>query len=232
MDDGLSERRRTRQLAQVQVFGNRQVTCVKVHTSALLELAGPALSHHQYLLDGTSSYTTSLLVAPNLMTLLGFMCIIANLATYVYYSGGDLSLSPTTAVPSWVFFSFAIGLFTYQSLDAIDGKQARRTGTSSPLGQLFDHGVDALNTSLGGILAVVALGIGGGDFWAAVFSLLMAFANFYLTTWEEFHTGTLYLGYFNGPVEGVLIIIACYCWTGIVGTSLRLGSNMGFIWND
>jgi phosphatidylglycerophosphate synthase len=28
----------------------------------------------------------------------------------------------------------------YQTLDAVDGKQARRTGTSSPLGQLFDHG--------------------------------------------------------------------------------------------
>lgn len=27
-----------------------------------------------------------------------------------------------------------------QTLDAIDGKQARRTGSSSPLGELFDHG--------------------------------------------------------------------------------------------
>lgn len=31
-------------------------------------------------------------------------------------------------------------MFAYQSLDAIDGKQARRTGTSGPLGELFDHG--------------------------------------------------------------------------------------------
>jgi hypothetical protein len=28
----------------------------------------------------------------------------------------------------------------YQTLDALDGKQARRTKTSSPLGELFDHG--------------------------------------------------------------------------------------------
>lgn len=34
---------------------------------------------------------------------------------------------------------FGIGLFIYQSFDAIDGKQARRTGTSGPLGELFDH---------------------------------------------------------------------------------------------
>lgn len=37
-------------------------------------------------------------------------------------------------------YSFGIGLFIYQSLDAIDGKQARRTQTSGPLGELFDHG--------------------------------------------------------------------------------------------
>ena len=36
---------------------------------------------------------------------------------------------------------WAIGLWMYQSLDAIDGKQARRTGTSGPLGEMFDHGV-------------------------------------------------------------------------------------------
>ena len=31
------------------------------------------------------------------------------------------------------------------TLDAIDGKQARRTKTSSPLGQLFDHGCDSFS---------------------------------------------------------------------------------------
>lgn len=39
-----------------------------------------------------------------------------------------------------------MGLFIYQSLDAIDGKQARRTNSSSPLGELFDHGCDSLST--------------------------------------------------------------------------------------
>jgi phosphatidylglycerophosphate synthase len=36
----------------------------------------------------------------------------------------------------------------YQTLDNLDGRQARRTGSSSPLGLLFDHGVDALNVTL------------------------------------------------------------------------------------
>lgn len=33
----------------------------------------------------------------------------------------------------------------YQTLDSIDGKQARRTNSSSPLGELFDHGCDAVS---------------------------------------------------------------------------------------
>ena len=49
--------------------------------------------------------------------------------------------------PQWTFLLAAVGLFFYQSLDAIDGKQARRTGTSSPLGELFDHGCDSVSVS-------------------------------------------------------------------------------------
>ena len=45
---------------------------------------------------------------------------------------GAVSQSEVCA-PNWVYWSFAIGLFAYQSLDAIDGKQARRTGTSGPV---------------------------------------------------------------------------------------------------
>lgn len=48
--------------------------------------------------------------------------------------------TPSNETSTDFLFSFSLGLFLYQSLDAIDGKQARRTGTSGPLGELFDHG--------------------------------------------------------------------------------------------
>lgn len=32
--------------------------------------------------------------------------------------------------------------------------------------------------------------------------ILVGCWSMYLSTWEEFHTGTLYLGVINGPVEG------------------------------
>ena len=37
-------------------------------------------------------------------------------------------------------FGVAILLFLSHTLDGIDGKQARRTQSSNPLGELFDHG--------------------------------------------------------------------------------------------
>ena len=36
----------------------------------------------------------------------------------------------------WILF------FGFET-DGIDGKQARRTGSSGPLGELFDHGLDS-----------------------------------------------------------------------------------------
>lgn len=41
--------------------------------------------------------------------------------------------------PSWVYYSFAFGMWMYSTMDNVDGKQARRTGTSSPLGELFEY---------------------------------------------------------------------------------------------
>jgi phosphatidylglycerophosphate synthase len=55
-------------------------------------------------------------------------------------------LSSAEQIPGWALFACALGLFVYQTLDACDGKQARRTNTSSQLGELFDHGCDAIST--------------------------------------------------------------------------------------
>jgi ethanolaminephosphotransferase len=46
-------------------------------------------------------------------------------------------------------------------LDNMDGKHARNTNNSSPLGLMFDHGCDALTTFLisMGLASVLRLGI-------------------------------------------------------------------------
>ena len=74
-------------------------------------------------------------MAPNLITLVGLIINISGSVIYLFY---DTSF--TKLMPAWMYFITATCAFIYQTMDAVDGKQARRTGTSSPLGQLFDHG--------------------------------------------------------------------------------------------
>ncbi|KAG6855527.1 hypothetical protein H0H87_001567 [Tephrocybe sp. NHM501043] len=88
---------------------------------------------------------------------------------------------------------------------------------AGPLGEMFDHGCDAMNTTLEVLLASQALNLGRS--WWTVASQIATLANFYLTTWEEYHTGQLYLGVFSGPVEGILMICTIYLLSGFFGPS-------------
>ena len=128
-----------------------------------------------------------------------------------------LNVAPAahSVVPRWMFFVWGVSLFLYQSFDSIDGKQARRTGMAGPLGELFDHGCDALNTMLEILVASSVVSF-GRSYWTLVV-MVSAMANFYLTTWEEYHTGTLYLSAFSGPVEGLCILSLLYVMAGVFG---------------
>ncbi|KAH7027619.1 CDP-alcohol phosphatidyltransferase [Microdochium trichocladiopsis] len=152
-------------------------------------------------------------VAPNMVTLIGFMFILGNIGLLVIFMP-DL-VGPG---PSWLYFSFAFGLFMYQTMDNIDGKQARRTGTSSGLGELFDHGIDSLNCTLASLLETAAMGLGTSKL--GVFTALCPCLPMFFSTWETYHTHTLYLGYFNGPTEGLLIACAVMALSGIYGPDM------------
>lgn len=92
---------------------------------------------------------------------------------------------------------------------------SRRTGQSGPLGELFDHGVDALNTSLEVLLFAAALNL--GQSWKTVLTLFASLLTFYVQTWDEYHTKTLTLGIISGPVEGILTICIVYALTAFLG---------------
>jgi ethanolaminephosphotransferase len=114
--------------------------------------------------------------------------------------------------------SSAFAFSTYLNLDAIDGKQARRTGTSSPLGELFDHGCDALNMILIAVMIPFVAGL-DIDMWLVGFALL-GYAAFSLSIWEELHTGVLYLGIVSGPIEGAWSICILACLSAILGPNI------------
>ncbi|RNJ57656.1 hypothetical protein D7B24_005738 [Verticillium nonalfalfae] len=152
-------------------------------------------------------------LAPNMVTLIGFAFILANILLLVIVMP-DLE-GPG---PSWLYFSFALGLFMYQTMDNLDGKQARRTGTSSGLGELFDHGIDSLNCTLASLLETAAMGLGTSK--SGVFTALCPCLPMFFSTWETYHTHTLYLGTINGPTEGILIACAIMATSGICGPGI------------
>ncbi|KAJ9202954.1 hypothetical protein DTO032I3_3328 [Paecilomyces variotii] len=149
-------------------------------------------------------------MAPNAITLTGFMFVVANFLTMLWYN-------PTLDqdCPPWVYATWALGLWLYQTFDAVDGMQARRTKQSGPLGELFDHGVDACNTALGVLIFSAAMNL--GQTWATVLTLFGSTMTFYVQTWDEYYTHVLTLGIVSGPVEGVLTLCIVFAFTAYQG---------------
>ncbi|ODV85029.1 hypothetical protein CANARDRAFT_28750 [[Candida] arabinofermentans NRRL YB-2248] len=149
-------------------------------------------------------------MAPNMVTLSGLYFIIASLLL-VFYIDPDLNKESS----SWVYVFHAFTMFMYQTFDACDGIHARRTGQSGPLGELFDHCVDAINTTLSVIIFGSVANLGKG--WCIILSQFAALMNFYLSTWEEYHTHKLYLSPCSGPVEGICLLTFLYLVTAALG---------------
>jgi ethanolaminephosphotransferase len=153
-------------------------------------------------------------LAPNLVTLLGFASLVISFTLVMRH---DPTLM--TDVPAWMPLVHASAVFFYQTMDALDGKQARRTGSSSPMGQLFDHGCDATATILFTIPVVSNMGMGLGMRGIWLF-MLQAFP-FFLGMWEEhhFHVFRSNIGYM-GVTEGIVAVIAGHLATAVWGTGM------------
>jgi ethanolaminephosphotransferase len=154
---------------------------------------------------------------------MGFMFLLTSaLLGFVYSPHLD------TPPPRWVNFAHGLLLFLYQTFDAVDGKQARRTNSSSPLGELFDHGCDALACAFEALAFGSTAMCGRNTFWFWVISAV----PFYLATWEHYFTNTLILPAVNGPTEGLMLIYMSHFFTAAVGSewwSLPCGESIPFL---
>lgn len=138
-------------------------------------------------------------VAPNVLTLTGFACTLMNaflLSYYDYYFDASSDAVKTSRpIPPVVWLICAVNLFLAHTLDGIDGKQARRTKATGPLGELMDHGVDSW-TAVFVPLFVYSL-FGSVDYsfgpHRMFFIFWSVFLTFYITHWEKYNTGVLYL---------------------------------------
>ncbi|XP_048516816.1 choline/ethanolaminephosphotransferase 1 isoform X1 [Dendroctonus ponderosae] len=151
--------------------------------------------------------------APNLLTIMGLVVNIFTALVLVGFSP-DAKQEP----PRWSCALCAIGLFVYQSLDAIDGKQARRTGSANPLGELFDHGCDSLSTVFVAVSACTAVQLGNYPAWM-FFQCFCAMSLFYCAHWQTYVSGTLRFGKVD-VTEAQITIMSILLISAIFGPSI------------
>jgi len=160
-------------------------------------------------------------IAPNLLTLTGFMFLVSQ-TLLLHIVDPSISLGGAKdAIPRWVWFYSAFAHFMAHTLDGIDGKQARRTGSSSPLGEMFDHGLDSWSTSLFVInmYSVFGKAEDGGLTPTEQYVLLWLLClNFLCSHWEKYNTGIMYLPWAYDFSQ--VTIFVCYIVTGMYGTTI------------
>uniref|UniRef100_A0A7S0ZM58 Uncharacterized protein n=1 Tax=Noctiluca scintillans TaxID=2966 RepID=A0A7S0ZM58_NOCSC len=127
-------------------------------------------------------------LAPNLVTHLGIAPFwLFTILIMILYPTYDLQ------VPGWVLSCSGIAIAFYVVMDALDGKQARRTGSSSPLGQLVDHGLDCgtvlpYTVICTAILLVTETSLTRTIAWSIQ---LLNHGGLFLAQWQEHHTGEM-----------------------------------------
>jgi len=129
-------------------------------------------------------------VAPNMVTLVGLYFIFVSYALSVYYTPLVKGVAPW-----YIYVIHAVCLFCYQTLDALDGKHARNTGNSSALGELFDHGCDAVSTTM--LVLTVCSTVQLGSTPILFYTVLISNLVFFSAQWEQYTAGKLVLGYIN-----------------------------------
>lgn len=184
------------------------------------------LSEHKYSCSSTSLLDpllqpwwnwlvskTPLWLAPNLITIIGLIINILTTLVLVSYSPDG-----TSPPPRWTCLLCAFGLFVYQSLDSIDGKQARRTNTSSPLGELFDHGCDSISTIFVALSACISCQLGHFPNWL-FFQCFSAITLFYCAHWQTYVSGTLRFGKID-VTEAQMTIMGIHIVSAIFGPEI------------
>ncbi|XP_019853581.1 PREDICTED: cholinephosphotransferase 1-like isoform X2 [Amphimedon queenslandica] len=157
------------------------------------------LKDHKYTAEGTSitevylqpfwrwSVTQlPLWLAPNLITFTG---LVINTVTCLAVILSDLNCEGKA--PPILYLLSGIGTFVYQTLDGVDGKQARRTGTNNPLGEMFDHGCDTFSTFLLALTGASAGSLHQYPYILIAYVFIMEFLN-YAYHWQTYVSGCLY----------------------------------------
>ena len=151
-------------------------------------------------------------IAPNLITFISLCFNI--LAAFISYMDGGFDFSYRLKSSTCII----IGSFQllYQLLDNVDGKQARRTGNSTPFGMVMDHGCDVFTNIFTCYNVSKLLLVGNDDFFSfsVFFGLIL---GFYMMTFEEYKLGEMHFPKINGTDEGNFAIFLLGIFLGFFG---------------
>ena len=163
-------------------------------------------------------------LAPNLITLAGGFCILLAAALSGWHSPQLCGSSPR-----WLYACNALLLFAYQSLDGSDGKQARKTHTGSPLGELMDHGIDAWTVGPIVLFTIDAFAFGITSPWPWLI-VLGAQACFLLSNVTLLHTGRMLVSELDvielQTAMYLSLLLTAACGPGIWATRLPLPTRL------
>jgi len=152
-------------------------------------------------------------LAPNSITFIAFMFNIIPHFLLIWYSGESLSVE----IPRWLCVLTGVCQFLYMHFDNMDGKQARRTGSSSSLGMLYDHGLDSVSGWMMALNLASACRL-GNDLFSYCTLMWVPVLGFYFTMWEEYQLDFIKFGKVNPVDEGLSFFNLVIIFTGIVGS--------------
>ena len=153
-------------------------------------------------------------ISPNIISTLGFLLqVIALHIVYKFYE----------IYPSTIIWAVVLLHITYMFLDSINGIHSRNTGTSSPMGELIDHGLDSCGTLCQTLTFCYIFGITDNTIlWYISQSSLMIFQLCHI---RALTTCVVKLGRYTGPCE----LIVMYC-TILILKALDIISNVPFVY--
>ncbi|XP_023699156.1 ethanolaminephosphotransferase 1-like [Paramormyrops kingsleyae] len=161
-------------------------------------------------------------VAPNLLTFSGFLLILMNYLLLSFYDWDYMASGNSSQhVPNWVWTVSGLATFSAYALDSIDGKHARRTQSSSPLGELFDHGLDSWATSIFSLSFFSVFGLCKAravSAYTLYCILCIVLVTFVLSHWEKYNTGVLFLPW--GYDFSQVTMTAVYLLTAVLGVEV------------
>lgn len=150
-------------------------------------------------------------VAPNVVTLAGVVAVVVPTALLVVH---HLAGHPPTR---WLLLLQIFGIFLFQTLDAVDGKHARRTGSSSAVGSWLDHVCDIATTQV--MMLGVCITVGASFGPIAWYLLAASLGVSVLLHWETAWTRVLVLEDGASITEAQLLSMGFHALPLVAGTS-------------